>query len=195
MMDEKFTHVAVQSLHTISGIEFHALRRNAHAFGTMAEGFKKIIIGYPLLSTEEDIIRVSETIIRNIPKKRKKSDAVVLMGHGTHHPSNAFYSALMYRLQRKDPNIFIGTVKGYPEISDIKKILVQKKIRKAYLLPFMSVAGNHAINDMAGNDKDSWKSVLTKAGIKCIPILKGTAEYDGFVNIWVDHLKGLVSRF
>ena len=53
----------------------------------------------------------------------------------------------------------------------------EKKIEKAYLMPFMSIAGDHAKNDMAGDEDDSWKSIITKAGIQCIPILKGTAEY------------------
>jgi len=59
----------------------------------------------------------------------------------------------------------------------------------------MSVAGDHAKNDMAGDEADSWKSIFTQAGIQCVPILKGTAEYDVFVDIWVDHLKGSLSHF
>jgi sirohydrochlorin cobaltochelatase len=59
----------------------------------------------------------------------------------------------------------------------------------------MSVAGDHAKNDMAGDKEDSWKSILTKAGIKCETILKGTAEFDEFVNIWIDHLKGVLGHF
>jgi sirohydrochlorin cobaltochelatase len=57
------------------------------------------------------------------------------------------------------------------------------------------VAGDHAKNDMAGDEDDSWKSIFTKAGIQCVSILKGTAEYDVFVDMWVDHLKGPLSHF
>jgi sirohydrochlorin cobaltochelatase len=117
------------------------------------------------------------------------------MGHGTHHPSNAFYAALMFQLQLRDPNIFVGTVEGFPDIDDIKKMLLKKNIKKGYLMPFMSVAGDHAKNDMAGDEEDSWKSVLTKAGIACVPILKGTAEYDSFIDIWVSHIRGPLSHF
>jgi len=116
------------------------------------------------------------------------------MGHGTPHPSNAFYAAFMYQLQRLDPNIFVGTVEGSPGIDDIKEILLKKGIKKAYLMPFMSVAGDHARNDMAGEDEDSWKSILTRAGVDCEPILKGTAEYNDIVNIWIDHLKAALTR-
>lgn len=195
MMDQKFTHVAVQSLHTIAGEEFHDLRRNAHAFQGMADGFDRILVGYPLLSLDEDIARVSEAIMNIIPKAREKEEAVIWMGHGTHHPSNAFYAALMFRLQQKDPNIFVGTVEGYPEIDDILPMLKKKKIKKAWLLPFMSVAGDHARNDLAGDDEDSWKSILTGEGIQCNVVLKGTAEYDVFVDIWLDHLKVALAHF
>lgn len=194
MHAQGFTHVAVQSLHTIGGAEYHDLRKIVGAFKMMG-GFEKIILGYPLLSTQHDMERTVDAIIKNIPKERKAGEAVVLMGHGTHHPSNAFYGALMFQLQLKDPNIFLGTVEGYPAIDDIKGLLLQKKIKKAYLMPFMSVAGDHAKNDMAGDEDDSWKSVLTKAGIKCDTILKGTAEFDEFVDIWVDHLKGPLGHF
>lgn len=195
MMDQKFTHVAVQSLHTIAGAEFHDLRRNAHAFQDMADGFGRIVVGDPLLSIDQDIERVSEAILSILPNTPKKNEAVVLMGHGTHHPSNAFYAALMFRLQQKDPNIFIGAVAGYPKIDDIKQMLVKRGIKKAWLMPFMSVAGNHARKDLAGDEEDSWKSILTRKGIQCTVVLKGTAEYDVFVDIWVDHLKVALAHF
>ncbi len=194
MQDEKFTHVAVQSLHTIAGQEYHDLRRTVGAYKMMG-GFQSIILGYPLMATQQDMQRTVDAILKIIPEDRKKIDAVVLMGHGTHHPSNAFYAALMFQLQLQDPNVFVGTVEGYPEVDLIKDLLLKRKIKKAYLMPFMSVAGDHAKNDMAGDEDDSWKSVLTKAGIECIPILKGTAEYDPFVDIWVDHAGGPLSHF
>jgi sirohydrochlorin cobaltochelatase len=194
MQDEGFTHVAVQSLHTIGGAEYHDLRRTVGAFKAMG-GFQRIILGYPLLATQEDMQLAVAAVLKTVPEDRKKGDAVVLMGHGTHHPSNAFYAALMWQLQLKDPNVFVGTVEGYPEADDIREILLKKKIKKAYLMPFMSVAGDHAKNDMAGDENDSWKSIFTKAGIQCVPILKGTAEYQAFVDIWVNHIRGPMSHF
>jgi len=195
MMDEGFTLVAVQSLHTIGGYEFHDLRRNAHAFANMAGGFERIQVGNPLLATQEDLLRVTDAIIKHIPQTRKREDAVVLMGHGSTHPSNAFYAAMMYHFQQKDPNIFVGTVQGAPGIEDIKNMLIEKKIKRAYLMPLMSVAGDHAKNDMAGDEEDSWKSILSKAGIECVPVLKGTAEYSEIVDVWVDHLGIILSHF
>ncbi len=194
MMDEGYTHVVVQTLHTIRGAEFDDVSRKVEAFRLMG-GFRGIMLGQPLLATQEDMVKTVDAILNSIPKARKKNEAVVLMGHGTHHPSNAFYAALMFQLQLKDPNIFVGTVEGYPEIDFIEEQLHKKGIKKAYLLPFMSVAGDHAKNDMAGDEDDSWKTILTKAGIKCVPVLKGTAEFDSFVDIWVSHIEGPMNHF
>ena len=195
MKDDGFTHVAVQSLHTIRGEEFEDLEKTVYAFKYLPDGFTKVIVGAPLLSSQNDIKKTADAIIANIPKTRKKNEAVVLMGHGSPHPSNAFYTALMYNLQQHDKNIFVGTVEGAPEIDDIIAMLKKAKIKKAYLMPFMSVAGDHARNDMAGDEADSWKSILIKEGVKCEAVLKGTAEYNNMVAIWIDHLKGVVAHF
>ena len=194
MLDQGFTHVAVQSLHTISGAEYHDLRRTVGAFKLMG-GFESIILGYPLLATQKDMEQVVAAILSAIPKERKKDEGVVLMGHGTHHPANAFYAALMFQLQMQDPNIFIGTVEGYPALDTVLALLKKNNIKKIYLMPFMSVAGDHAKNDMAGDDEDSWKTLILKESIECVPILKGTAEYDAFVDIWVDHVGAPLSHF
>lgn len=194
MGDEKFTHVAVQSLHTIAGAEYHDLRRTVSAFEVMG-AFEDIRLGDPLLATQADMARAVAAVLAAIPRERQKGEAVVLMGHGTHHPANAFYAALMFQLQLRDPDIFVGTVEGYPEVDLIAGLLRDRKIAKAYLMPFMSVAGDHARNDMAGDEDDSWLSILTDAGIACVPVLKGTAEFDAFADIWVSHLEGPLSRF
>ncbi len=194
LADAGYTHVAVQSLHTIAGSEYDDLLRVVASFKTMGV-FDSIIQGSPLLASQEDMARTVDAILATIPKERKKDEAVVLMGHGTHHPANAFYAALMFQVQLKDPNIYIGTVEGYPAIDTILSLLEQTKIKKAYLMPFMSVAGDHAKNDMAGDEDDSWTSILTRAGISCVPVLKGTAEYEQFVAIWVDHLAIPLNHF
>ncbi len=195
MMRENFTHVAVQSLHTMPGQEFDGLLDNVQRFAGMSKGLRKVSVGYPLLNTNADMARVTEAILTVIPKERMKNEAVVLMGHGSRHPADVYYAALAYRLQKKDPNIFVGTVEGWPTIDDIKTDLKMRSITKAYLMPLMSVAGNHARQDMAGPEPDSWKSILEKQGIQCVPVLKGTAEYPEFVDIWVDHLRTAFGNF
>jgi len=195
MMRENFTHVAVQSLHVIPGAEFHGLVKNVQRFAGMSKGLKKVIVGDPLMTTSEDVQRVAENFFRIIPPERGKTDAVVFMGHGTHHPANVYYAALNYHVQKLDPNVFVGTVEGWPEIDDITSDLKNNRIKKAYLMPFMTVAGDHARNDMAGPSADSWKSMLEKEGINCVVVLKGTAEFQEFVDIWVDHLRAAFEHF
>jgi sirohydrochlorin cobaltochelatase len=195
MMRENFTHVAVQSLHVMPGAEFHGLVKNVQRFEGMSKGLKKVIVGYPLMATSEDVQRVAETFLKIIPPERRKMDAVVFMGHGTHHPANVYYAALNYHVQKLDPNVFVGTVEGWPEIDSITSDLKGNRIKKAYLMPFMTVAGDHARNDMAGPSADSWKSMLEKEGINCVVVLKGTAEFQEFVDIWVDHLRSAFSHF
>jgi sirohydrochlorin cobaltochelatase len=189
MTDQGYTHVAVQSLHTILGEEFHDLANTVKAFKGLPDGIEKLAIGAPLLSSEKDMEAVTSAILKNIPAHRKKGDAVLLMGHGTPHPSNAFYTALMFHLQRKDPHIFMGTVEESFGINDIIPMLKEMKLKKIFLMPFMSVAGDHARNDLAGDEEDSWKSILTKQGFECDVTLKGTAEYDNMIDIWAGHLK------
>ena len=190
LMDEGYTKVAVQSLHMIPGAEFHEINVNARLFAQMAGGIDQVIVSWPLLVSDETMEKGLQGIMtRVVPKQRQADEAIVLMGHGTHHPSDAIYSALMYKAQKMDANLFVGTVEGSPSFEEIKEVLVRKKIRKAYLIPFMTVAGDHAMNDMAGNEPDSWKSQLASVGIESVPVMKGLAEFDAFVGMWIANLK------
>ncbi|MEN6441418.1 MAG: sirohydrochlorin cobaltochelatase [Syntrophobacter sp.] len=196
LMEDGYTQVAVLSLQTIPGEEFHGLNQNAHLFGQMAGGFEKILVAWPLLSSHEDMEQVAKAMLKQIPDDRKPGDAVVLMGHGTErHPSDAIYPAMYHTLQELDPNVHIATVDGYPALKDIVPKLKGKKIRKIYLMPFMAVAGDHARNDMAGNTPESWKSILGKDGFTCETVLKGTAEYPEIVDVWLSHLRSVLSHF
>lgn len=195
LMDEGYTHVAVVSLQTIPGREFHDLNQNARLFGQMAGGFEQIQVAWPLLSSHEDIKRAAEAMLKNIPAGRKPEDAVLLMGHGSgKHPSDAIYLAMYHTMQEMDPNVFVATVEGYPGIDDILPKLKEKKVRKVYLMPFMAVAGDHALNDMAGDKPQSWKSILGREGFAAEPVLKGTGEYPEIVDIWIDHLREVFNR-
>ena len=189
-MDEGYTDVAILSLQTIPGEEFHNLYQNAHLFAQMAGGFEKIIVARPLLSSHEDMVRVAKAMLKNIPAGRKPEDVVLLMGHGTEkHPSDALYVAMNQILSELDPNVWIATVDGYPSLNDLLPKLQEKKSKKTYLMPFMLVAGDHATNDMAGDRPDSWKSILTKNGYQCDITFKGTGEYPEIVDVWLDHLR------
>jgi sirohydrochlorin cobaltochelatase len=195
LMDQGCTHVAVLSLHTIPGEEFHELYQNSHFFGRMAGGFQRILVAQPLLSSAKDMQDVGEALLKSIPN-RKASEAVIFMGHGTkHHPSDAIYLAMNHVFQELDANAHVATVEGRSSLENVIPKLKKRNVKKVFLFPLMAVAGEHAKNDMAGDDPDSWKSILTSRGFKVEPILRGTAEITEIVDVWLDHLKAAVSQF
>ena len=194
MMDDGFTHVAVQSLHTIPGEEFHALKQTADAFSGLPKGMDSVVLGLPLLAEPDDVEACAKAIYANLPPDRKKGEAVILMGHGTHHPANIYYSGLQYSLNKLDPLVLVGTVEGTPSLDDVRQTLKNRKVSKVYLQPFMAVAGDHAMNDMAGDEEDSWKSVFAGDGLTSVSVLRGTAEIPAFVDIWLNHLQAALER-
>ena len=194
LMSENYTQVAVQSLHVIPGAEFHDLVQVVHGFKSMSPGFRPLV-SYPLCATTNDLQKVASVLLKNLPKQPKKGEAVVFMGHGTHHPGGVVYPAMDYILRKNNPRVFMGTVEGYPSLDDVVGDLKAAKVKTAWLLPFMTVAGDHAMNDMAGDEPDSWKSVLTKAGIQAKPVLKAITEIPAMVQIWITHTKHCMHHF
>ena len=194
MMDDGFTHVAVQSLQTIPGEEFHALQRTVEAFSGLPKGMEQVTLGLPLLAEPADVEACAKAVMASLPPDRNKNEAVILMGHGTHHPANIYYPGLQYSLSRLDPLVLVGTVEGAPSLDDVRAVVKAHKVKKAWLQPLMAVSGDHAVNDMAGDGDDSWKSVLAADGVACVPLLRGTAEIPAFVDIWLDHLQAAVER-
>jgi len=142
-----------------------------------------------MMATPADMHAVVEAIAASIPKERRADEPVVLMGHGTHHPDNIYYPGLQWYLSKKAPLVYVGTVEGEPSLDDVLAELAPLKAKTLWLMPLMSVAGDHARNDMAGDEPDSWKSVLSAKGYTVNAVLKGTAEYDVFAGIWLDHLQ------
>ncbi len=194
LMDQGYGNVAVQSLHVIPGEEFHDLVRVVRGFAVMGSRFRPLI-GLPLCSTTGDLRAVVGIMAKNLPQGRKKQEAVVFMGHGTHHPAGVVYPALAYLLQRLDPLLIMGTVEGYPTLDDVVSELKARRVKKAYLLPFMTVAGDHAMNDMAGDEPDSWKSVLAKNGIQSAPVMRALTDIPAVVDLYIAHTKACLARF
>ncbi|OGV39770.1 MAG: hypothetical protein A2X48_24015 [Lentisphaerae bacterium GWF2_49_21] len=187
LKEDGFKNVYAQSLHIIPGEEFHQVVATVVKF---KKDFDKLIISPPLLNSMADVKKSVKLMLSKVPTERKKEDAVLFMGHGSgKHPSDMIYVAAAYEIEKSDGNAFLATVEGNPTLDDVLAGLKGKKVRKAYLLPFMSVAGDHAKNDMAGSEPDSWKSILAKNGIESAPVMKGMAEYDEIVEIWLEHLE------
>lgn len=188
LMDQGVTHVAVQALQMVPGIEFHELNQNAKLFGQMSGGFQRIEVAAPLLSSDADMERVVDALLQRIPPDRQPGDGVIWMGHGTAHPADAMYAAMNYFFQRRDVNVHVATVAGYLDLAKILPTLRQRKVTKVYLLPLLTVAGDHVRNDMAGAKPDSWVSILSRQGYTCVPIMQGLGEYPEIVAIWLDQL-------
>ena len=188
MSEEGFTHVVVQSLHIIPGSEFHDLVQTVNAFRGLPEGIRHLSVGTPLLNQHHDLKTMSEIVHRQF-SDLAASEALVLMGHGSNHAANAYYPAFQYYLDEVPGGSYIGTVEGYPGIDSVVKRLQKEGIEKVCLTPFMSLAGDHAQNDMAGDAPDSWKNILEEEGFEVEILMKGLAEYDEVVDVWMEHLK------
>ncbi len=191
---ERYTHVAVQSLHIIPGVEYEDML--ADGARMTAEGrLQCVTLGRPLLDTDADVRLAAEAMVRHIPTARRPDEAVVFMGHGTWHAGDSRYGELSRLVSEADPRIFIGTMDGSHTIADLLPRLAAAQVRTVWLLPLLSVVGRHARQDMAGDGPDSWKSQIIAAGISCRPVLTGVAEYSGFVDIWLEHLNVALARF
>jgi sirohydrochlorin cobaltochelatase len=193
LMDEGFTRVALLSLHVVPGREFHDLQQNVSLFARMSGGFGKIMLGRPLLGDHSDMTRAAEVLSRKFPVPA--GEGVVFIGHGNaKHPSDAIYLAMDSLLKEHAPNLFVGTVQGNTGPEKVAPRLVSAKIRKVRLVPLMTLAGEHARTDMAGDGEESWKSVLAKNGIQTESVFSGLAEYPEIVAIWMDHLDEILAR-
>lgn len=195
MAEEGFTHVAVQSFHTITGAEFHGLLATARAMEGLPKGLTRITVGLPLLGSTDDAESLAVALKSLLPKERKPGDAVIFMGHGNpHHPAALGYPAMQYYLSKADPLFFISVVEGSPSFDDVTSALAARKVRTAWLVPMMSVAGDHAHNDMAGDDPESLASLLRERGITPRPVLRGTASAEPVVAIWLRHLDAALKQ-
>jgi sirohydrochlorin cobaltochelatase len=185
MAKEGFSEVVVQSTHLINGAEFHDLVVTVNKF---KEDIPDLKLGWPILSTTDDYYMAIDALKDQLPRL-SASHAVVLMGHGTHHPANSTYAAMQMMLLMEGLNVFMGTVEGYPTLDEVMVLLERFNIREVTLMPYMFVAGDHASNDMAGDEEDSWKTILTAAGYKVNIYLHGLGENRGYQDIVVMHAK------
>ena len=186
MKQEGITHVLVQPTHVINGIENDLMKEEALSY---QKDFHSISFGDPLLTSEEDNQAVIQAVAEEF-SSLTRDQVLVLMGHGTTHYANAIYAALDYTFKDKGyKNIFLGTVEAYPSMESLMRMVKEYNPAQVILAPFMIVAGDHAKNDMAGDDPESWYSQFKEAGFSVKPVLKGLGEYPGIRRLFVEHLK------
>jgi len=189
MKDEGFSEVYVQPLHIMPGDEYDKVVRCINEY---QESFSKLLLGRPVLYRKNDYVIAARAFEKQLPPF-SENEAVVLMGHGSSHPSNSSYALFQYVLDDLEiKNTFVATVEGYPAIDNIIPKLKKNNIEKVTLMPFMLVAGDHAINDMAGEDEDSWKQMLKSEGFEVNTYLHGLGENKAFQEIYVQHIRDCI---
>lgn len=186
-----YEEVVVQSLHIICGDEYNKLKDMVAEY---EDKFEKISLGRPLLTYIDDYRETVEAVKQDLDKM-DIDEAIVFMGHGTEHESHSAYPAIEYMFRDYGINAFVGTVEGYPELEQVIKKLKEENIKIVDLMPFMLVAGDHAINDMASEEEDSWKTILEQEGFNVKVHLKGLGEnlyiQEKFKNHAIDCMKEL----
>ena len=150
--------------------------------------FEQIVWGKPLLSEEEDYKRLCSVLAEDTKEYDGEETEIIFMGHGTEHEANECYSRLAEVFKQNGYDRYhVGTVEAEPAFEAVKEEVKKTDSSRMMLQPLMIVSGDHAHNDMAGEDEDSWKSQLETEGYQVICRLKGMGELEGVRLMFLDH--------
>ncbi|HID70458.1 MAG TPA: sirohydrochlorin cobaltochelatase [Desulfobacterales bacterium] len=204
LQDQGIDSIIVQSTHIAPAEEYLDLVSYVNALASIKtiksrhNPFRTLVTGRPALGTfgithayADDVKEAAGALAADAALARKENAALVYMGHGNDHfPSSGPYLEFAARMREMYPDVLtlIGTVEGYPNLNDVISRLKEKKVTKVLLKPFMVVAGDHAVNDMAGAEDDSWLSILSKEGFEVKTVTKGLGESPEFVQIYVSRV-------
>ena len=182
------TELVVQPTHLMDGFEYMDLAKELEEY---EESFDQVVLADPLLTSEADFDAVAKAITEVMAEYDDGETAFCYMGHGTEADSNQVYSRLQETLKAAGyTDHFIGTVEAEPSLEDVTASLKEAGgYKRVVLRPLMVVAGDHANNDMAGDDEDSWKSVLNKEGYETECVLEGLGQIPAIRELYVQHTK------
>jgi len=174
--DDGFKNVLIMPTHIIPGEEYDEIKNVHAAFKHLKGkyGFKKLTLGTPFINSEPDCPRIANILLERFKTQLEEDPetGIILMGHGTPKESaNVFYSLIQVALNDiAKGRFFVGTVEAKPDINDIlAKLKRNPEIKKLILSPLMIVAGDHANNDLAGeDDEESWLNILKSNGYENI---------------------------
>lgn len=177
-----FSDILIQPTYFIPGIEYDNLMASIDA---VRSKFEKIRVGKPLLGCPSDYCELAKKLGSIFPKG---NGTVLMMGHGTSHEANEAYFTLQNHLnEESNEHILIGTVEGEPEFDTMHAELKAAGETHVTLAPLMLVAGDHATNDMASAEEDSWKSLLEADGISATAIIRGLGSYPSIQELYIAH--------
>ncbi len=177
--------LVVQPTHLMNGLEYADLEKEVADY---SDSFEQIAFGKPLLSSDDDFKKVEKAITDWTKEYDDGKTAICFMGHGTEADSNAVYQK-MQDLLTKDgfANYYVGTVEATPSLDDVLAKVKAGNYERVVLEPLMVVAGDHANNDMAGDEDGSWKKTFEDAGYKVECVLRGLGENEAIRQIYVEH--------
>ena len=183
--------LVVQPTHLMNGYEYNDLADDLKDY---EDKFDKVVLADPLLTSDGDFDAVIKAITEKTAAYDDGKTAICFMGHGTEADSNSVYAKMQDKLtQAGYENYYIGTVEAEPALKDVLKALDEKgTYNKVVLEPLMVVAGDHANNDMAGDEEDSWKTVIEGRGYEVECLLEGLGQIPAIQEIYVAHTQAAV---
>ena len=181
----------VQPTHLMNGLEYNDLKKELDKY---KDKFDKVALGEPLLTSDEDFKQVIAAITNDTKEYLDGETAICFMGHGTEADSNKVYATLQEKLKAAGYNdYFVGTVEATPTVDDvIAQVKESGKYKRVILQPLMVVAGDHANNDMAGDEEGSWATKFKAAGFEVKPVLRGLGQNYDIQKIYLEHVKAAI---
>lgn len=182
--------LVVQPTHLMNGFEYNDIVEEVSNY---ADAFEKVVFGEPLLTSDDDFARVEKAITEWTAEYDDGETAICFMGHGTEADSNAVYQKMQDLLTADGyNNYFIGTVEAAPTLDDVLAKVKAGNYKRVVLEPLMVVAGDHANNDMASDEEDSWKTAFENEGYEVVCLIRGLGENEAIRQIYVDHAKAAI---
>lgn len=190
MQKDGITNVKVLPTHIIDGIENSRLNevvKNCQGW------FETIEVARPLLGNDVDYESAANVLLTEL-EKEVGEDVLLLMGHGSAHEADRSYQKMEQILKEKKENTYLATVEGNVGLGDILPQM-EKEVAKGsrvVVTPFMLVAGDHANNDMAGEEEDSFAGRLRSAGYQPDCLIRGIGEYESIRKLYLAHLEEIM---
>ncbi len=203
LQEDGYRNIIVQPTHMLYMEQSYDLTNYISALGSIKtlkskwRPFDTVVMGRPALgmpsdrySYHIDIDRVVKSLASDVEMARKEGASLLYMGHGNENWSTGIYAETEKKMRAVYPEVqtFIGVVEGTPSLDDLLPALQGAKSKKIILRPFMITAGDHAINDMAGAEGNSWKSILTAEGFTVQPVIEGLGSNPAFAALFVENI-------